>query len=131
VDAVTGERGQALVFAVLALALAAMTIVGLEAAQDRILADAHERRAGEAAVEAAGSALADALLGSRVPLDTLVADPLVIERVRTAADRLSVANGGAPVRDLTIGIAPRALDIGLTVGAHRQRVSIGTSCCPR
>jgi hypothetical protein len=128
---VTCERGQALVFAVLALALAASTIVGLEAAQDRILAEAHERRAGEAAVEAAGSALADTVLGSRVPLDTLVADPLVIERVHAAADRLSAANGGAPVRDLTIAIAPRALDIGLTVGGHRQRVSIGTACCPR
>jgi len=37
---VTDDRGQALILAVLALAIAAVTIVGLETAQDRILADA-------------------------------------------------------------------------------------------
>ena len=126
-----GERGQALVLAVLALALAATTIVGLEAAQDRILADAQERRAGEAAVEAAGAALADALLASTGPLDEFVADPLVIERTLAAADGLSAANGGAPVRDLTVSLGPRALDVALMVGAHRQRASIGTACCRR
>lgn len=146
-DAVSGDRGQALVLAVLVLALAAATIVGLQAAQDRILADAHERRAGEAAVEAAGATLADALVEftaslrdergnargtpSRSELDAFVADPLVVERSRVAADDLSVANGGGPVRDLTISAGTRALDIALSVGAHRQRASIGTTCCRR
>lgn len=134
----TDDRGQALVLAVLALALAATTIVGLRAAQDRILADVHERRAGEAAVEAAGAIVADALVEltaratpSRSDLDALVADPLLVERSRALADDLSAANGGAPVRDLTIGVGTRSLDVALWVGAHRQRASIGTTCCRR
>jgi len=144
---VSDDRGQALVLAVLTLALAATTIVGLRAAQDRILADVQERRAGEAAVEAAGATLADALVEltarlrdepgsvrvtpSRSELDALVADPLVVERSRAAADDLSLANGGGPVHDLRIGVGTRSLDIALSVGAHRQRASIGTTCCRR
>jgi hypothetical protein len=129
VDAVSGDRGQALVLAVLALGLAAATIVGLEAAQDRIFLDAHERRAGEAAVEAAGATLGDALVGFSGSLDAFAADPLVVERARVAADELSTLNGGATVRDLTITPGVRDLEIALSVGAHRQRASIETTCC--
>jgi hypothetical protein len=129
VDAVSGERGQALVLAVLALGLAAMAIVGLQAAQDRILRDAHERRAGEAAVEAAGAAVADELIHFTGSLDVFAADPLVAERARAVADELSAANGGSPVRDLTITPGARDVDIGLSMGAHRQRASIEATCC--
>ena len=125
----SGDRGQALVLAVLALGLAAATIVGLQAAQDRIFDDAHERRAGEAAVEAAGAALADALLGFKGPLDAFAADPLVVERARAAADELSASNGGTTVRDLTITPSAGDLEVGLSVGAHRQRAAIETTCC--
>jgi hypothetical protein len=132
------DRGQALVLAVLALALAATTIVGLRAAQDRLLADVRERRAGEAAVEAAGATVADALAElaararpSRSELEAIAADPLVVERSRAVADDLSAANGGPPIRDLTIGVGTRSLDITLWVGANRQRASIGAACCRR
>ena len=144
-DTVTGDRGQALVLAVLSLGLAAATIVGLQAAEDRILADARERRAGEAAVEAAGAILADALvevvapsrddsgnaraMPSRSELDALTSDPLVVDRARAAADALSTANGGGPVRDVAIDASARTLEVTLAVGAHRQRASIGTMCC--
>jgi hypothetical protein len=145
VDAVTDERGQALVLAVLALALAAVTIVGLRAAQDRVLADAHQRRAGEAAIEAAGATLADAqvefLAGlrdevggprtapTRAELAELIADPLVSERARAAAEELSARNDGPAVGDLQITVVGRALEITMTAGARRQRVAIGTRCC--
>lgn len=125
------DRGQALVLAVLALALAATTIAGLSAAQDRILADTHDRRAGEAAVEAAGAALADVLVGSDRSLDAVAADPLVIERARAAADDLSAINGGAPVRDLAIDAVGGGLEVTLTVGRHLHRASIGAPCCRR
>ena len=125
----TGDRGQALVLTVLALGIAAATVVGLQAAQDRILQDAHERRAGEAAVEAAGAAVADALLGSTGSLREFAADPLVAERARAAADRLSALNGGVFVHDLEIRPGARDIDIGLAMGAHRQRVSIEAPCC--
>lgn len=140
------DRGQALVLAVLALAIAAVTIVGLLAAQERILADVHERRAGEAAVEAAGAALADAQVDlitslrdqlgpaaapTRADLDALVADPLVLDRSRSAADELAAANGAGPVRDLAITVTGRSLEIALGVGSHTQRVSIPVTCCRR
>lgn len=140
------DRGQALAFAVLALGIAAVTIVGLRAAQDRILIDARERRAGEAAVEAAGAALADAevrfsasvrdedgrprAVPSRAELDGFVSDPLVIERVRAAADELSVANGSGAVRDLALHVSIRTIEVALAVGSHRQRASIDIRCCP-
>jgi len=126
---VSDDRGQALVLAVLALGLAAATIVGLQAAQDRIIRDAHERRAGEAAVEAAGAALADAQIGFKGSLDDFAADPLVAERARAAADQLSALNGGAAVRDLTISADAREIEVGLSTGAHRQRAAVETTCC--
>ena len=125
----TGDRGQALVLAVLVLGLAAATIVGLQAAQDRILRDAHERRAGEAAVEAAGAAIADAQIGFAGSLDAFAADPLVAERARAAADQLSALNGGAAVRDLTITANAREIEVGLSIGNHRQRAAVETTCC--
>ena len=142
------DRGQALVLAVLALGIAAATIVGLRAAQDRILTDARERRAGEAAVEAAGAALADAELTfraslrdeagrprsvpSRAELDGFVADPIVVERVRAAADELAAANGSGTVTDLAIrvtGSPAGTIEIALALGSHRQRASIDSRCC--
>lgn len=140
-----GDRGQALVLAVLGLGIAAATIVGLRSAQDRILSDARERRAGEAAVEAAGAALADAdlvfrasledeagrqrTMPSRAELERFVGDPLVVEQVRIAADRLAAANGAARVGDLLIGLGTRSIEIGLVVGSHHQRASIASRCC--
>jgi Tfp pilus assembly protein PilX len=145
VDAVNDDRGQALVLAVLVLGIAAATIVGLRAAQDRILSDARERRAGEAAVEAAGAALADAeitfrmslrdatsgplTLPSRAELDGFVGDPLTVQRVRDAANSLAAANGGEPVRDLTLRVASGSIEIALVLGSHSQRASIESRCC--
>src|SRR5438105_4502147 len=139
------DRGQALVLAVLALALAALTIVGLREAQDRIFLDARDRHAGEAAVEAAGARLADAQLDflaslrdelgserrlpTRAELDAFVADPLIVERSRAAAADLSTANGGASVSGLVITAGARTIELVMSVGGHRQRASIVTACC--
>ena len=142
----SGDRGQALVLAVLALAIAAVTIVGVRAAQDRILADAHDRRAGEAAVEAAGASVADALVDlvaslrdrgnvraapTRAELETFIADPLLVDRSRRSANDLSAANGGGPIGDLVLSLGAGTIDISLTAGSHRQRASIESACCPR
>ena len=141
------DRGQALVLAVLAVAIAAATIVGLLAAEDRILGDARDQRAGEAAIEAAGAALADAqvdLIASRrdggagaraapshSELEALVADPLIVDRSRRAAESLSAANGGPPAKGLAITVGAGTLDLALSVGTHRVRASIETTCCRR
>ena len=140
-----GDRGQALAIAVLAVGIAAATIVGLRAAQDRILADVRERRAGESAVEAAGAVLADAdlafratlnderggprTLPTRAELEALIADPLVLERMRGAADRLAAANGAGAVRDVAARIGGGSIEITLRLGAHAQRAQIESRCC--
>lgn len=139
------NAGQALVLAVLALGIAAATVVGLRAAQDRILSDAHERRAGEAAVEAAGAAVADAQveflaslrdetgrarsLPSRPELEAFVADLLVVARAHAAANKLALANGSAQPSDVSITAGVRSIEIGLVLGSHRQRASIDGRCC--
>ena len=125
----TEDRGQALVVAVLALAFAATAIVGLSAAQDRILADTRDRRAGEAAVEAAGASLADALVGHTRAPDAVAGDPLVVERARAAADRLSATNGGAPVRELSVDAVGGGLEVTLRMGRHLHRAAVGATCC--
>lgn len=146
-DAVTDERGQALALAVLALAFAAVTIVGLRAAQDRILDDARARRAGEAAIEAAGAAVADAhvafvsalrdetghlrVLPTRAELDAFAADPSVLEGARVAAAQLALANGGADPHDLLVTTGTRSIELSLTLGTHRSRAAIATPCCRR
>jgi hypothetical protein len=152
VDAVTGDRGQALVVAVLAVAIGAVTIVGLRAAQDRIFTDARERRAGEAAVEAAGAEVADAFLvfarsfrddgGGELRLTTggipsdadvaaFVRDPALAQRARSAAMELAAANGAPPIDDLAIRASDRAIEISLRLDAHRHRSAIDVSCCLR
>ena len=139
------DAGQALVLAVLAVGIAAATVVGLRAAQDRILSDVHERRAGEAAVEAAGAAVADAQieflaalrdgtgrvrsLPSRAELDAFVADPLLVARAQAAANALALANGSAQPSDVSILVRTRSIEIGLALGSHRQRASIDGRCC--
>ena len=143
------DRGQALVLVVLALAIAAVTIVGLRAAQDRILADARDQRAGEAAVEAAGAEVADAYLvfvrsyandepelrgrraGAPTPADIarFAADPRLADRARAAADQLAEVNGATPVRDIALTLSDHAIDITLGSAAHRHRAAIDTTCC--
>jgi hypothetical protein len=151
VDAVTDERGQALVVAVLALAIGAVTVVGLRAAQDRIFADARERRAGEAAVEAAGAEVADAFLAfargvrddepelrqtgggalSRADVLAFVRDPRLAERARSAASDLAVANGGSSVEDLSLTATDRSIEIAVRLATHQHRSAIDVSCCLR
>lgn len=139
------EGGQALVVAVLGVGIAAATIVGLRDAQDRLLADAHARRAGEAAIEAAGAALADSQVAlvaasrdehgrrvslvSRPEIAALVSDPAVADMALRAARELALENHAETPTDLQISDVGRALEITLTLGRHRQRAAIGSACC--
>jgi hypothetical protein len=145
VDAVTDDRGQALAVAVLALAVAAVTVTGLRAAQDRIVADALRRRAAEAAVEAAGASVADdlaallaelrdaggraRLLPSRAELEALVSDPLVHERAAAAAERLAAANGAAAATDLAIALGEREIVVALDLAGRPARAALEVRCC--
>jgi hypothetical protein len=108
VDAVKGERGQALVIAAILIGIGALAIVGLRAVQDRVLANAVAQDAGEAAVEAAAAVVADAYvarIGSlrahafdiprpTIDIGGMLADPATRESARAAAAEAAARNGG-------------------------------------
>lgn len=128
-----GERGQGLVIAVFALAIAATAILGLRTAQVRLLAGAGDESAGEAAVEAAASVYADAIAsngsGGRshgVSID----DVAVVDAARAAA----VEAAGANHRDLPIEqravVRGATIEVELTLAGRRYRADVPATCCP-
>ncbi len=127
------DGGQALVVAVLLVAFAAVALAGLRGAQERILERARDQRAGEAAVEAAGAVVADALAATGEAV-TVVNDPRVLARARTAADDLAAENGRSRTAGLRLVVVPAGIEVTLALGgqAHRAAVSLpGSRCCPR
>jgi len=145
VDAVKDERGQALVLAVLILAIAATAISGLRVAQEQILAAAREHRAGEAAVEAATAVIADAYTAelrrfassSAAPLPTpdvlrAITQPSVRESARAAATEVSLLNGGPLIGDASVRCAAGLIDVSLTISGRLYRAGFtGPLCSPR
>src|SRR5438552_19100447 len=83
------ERGQAVLVAVLALAIAATAVIGLRAAQERIVAVARAQRAGEAAVEAAAQSVADLYAAHPAGARELVAVSHALDAARIAAGALA------------------------------------------
>ena len=144
-DALTDERGQALVVAVLFLAVAAVVIGGLRFAQERILAVSREHRAGEAAAEAATAVVADAYVAElrRVAASTssppptpdvfrAVSAPGTRESARVAASDLSLLNGGDPISELSIRCERGAVDVALILNGRRYRAGFAApQCSPR
>jgi hypothetical protein len=131
VEPLEGERGQGLVVIALALAIAAAAIVGLRAAQDRIVAEARMQRAGEAAVEAAAQAVANAYVSQRSLVDDLVGDPRVVEAARLAAEELARENGAAGVESLALECAGQLVEVRLTLGRRAHRAGFEAAECSR
>lgn len=129
------DRGQALIVTVLVLAIAAATLSGLRIAQDRILAEAHERRAGEAAVEAATAVIADAYTLARssrsVDIAAAISEQSAQEAARDAAQAMSTANGGGIVSELTAHCRARSVDVEITLGGRIYRAGFEASCSQR
>jgi len=120
-DALTAERGQALVFAVLLLGLAAVALLGIRTVSDLILGGVRDDRAGEAAVAAAGAAVADLQLArarelghdlDRAETAAFVAEPAVGNAARDAAVRLARIHGRADPSDVSV------LSFGFEVEVH-------------
>ena len=127
------ERGQAVVVAVIFLAIAAAALSGLRVAQERIFAQVRERRAGEAAVEAATAVIADAY-ASRFDMrdvPAVVSEPRVLETARDAADAMSRANGGPDADMPSVTCGRGGIDVAIRVGGHTYRAGFGGSCSPR
>lgn len=128
------EQGQALIIAVFALAIAATAVIGLRAAQARLLTGAGDESAGEAAVEAAASVYADAAFARHrggPSRDPGLADPAVVDAARAAAMDAARANGrDAPVEPhATVGAG--VIDVELRLAGRRYRADVPVTCCPR
>jgi Tfp pilus assembly protein PilX len=144
-DTVRDERGQTLVIVVLLLGIAAVVIVGLRAGQERFFAVARSHRAGEAAVEAASAALADAYVAHLAAVrarsqerprptpnvPALVADPRTIEKARVAADELARENGAGRIETMNIGCESGRVEARLTLGGYSHHAGFAAPECFR
>jgi hypothetical protein len=140
---VNGERGQALVFAALLIAVAAVAIVGLRVAQDRLLARAVAQDAGEAAIEAAAAVVADAYVAHLdavrdrtfdLPRPTpdvagLLADPGTREAARVAAAELAALNGAEFAGAVEARCAGATIEIELRHVHRLHRAALDAEAC--
>jgi len=129
VDSLKEEHGQALLAVVLALALAATAVIGIRAAQDRIVLGARAQRAGEAAVEAAAQAVADLYAARPSTARVLVVDPRVIERARIAAEELARENGGQGVEQVQLLCAGKRIEARLVLAGYPHHAGFSAPEC--
>jgi hypothetical protein len=129
VDAVKTERGQALLGAVLLLAVAALAVAGLAATGERIVGDVRDVRAGEAAVAAAGAAVADLQLGRLRELGrnmdatetaSFAADDRVGAAARDAAARMARAHARAGPTEVVVRSFGVEIEVHLTLAGRRH-----------
>ncbi|HKC91059.1 MAG: hypothetical protein E6J23_07970 [Chloroflexi bacterium] len=125
----TDERGQAVLVAVLALAIAATAIIGIRAAQDRIVIAARAQRAGEAAVEAAAQAVADRYGAHAVAPRDLVNDPRVVEAARVAAVELARENGASGVEQVQLMCAKNRIEARLVLNGYSHHAGFSAPEC--
>ena len=124
---IRGDHGQSLVVAALLLAVAALAVTLLLGAQDRLVRALRDQRAGEAAVAAAGSAVADLQL-ARVraagrpltigEIEAFAAEASVLEAARAAARRIADAHGDARTIDLVIRSFGSEIEVHLALGGR-------------
>jgi len=123
------ERGQAMLAVVLALGIAATAIVGLRAAQDRIVAAARAQRAGEAAVEAAAQSVADAYAKRPDAAKELVFDQRVLEAARVAAEELAAENGGHGVESVQLACVRDWIEARLVLNGYSHHAGFRAPEC--
>lgn len=129
---INGERGQSLVVAALLLAVAALAVTLLLGAQDRLITVVRDQRTGEAAVAAAGSAVADLQL-ARVratgrpltigEIEAFAAESSVLEAARAAARRIADAHDDSRAIGLVIRSFGSEIEIHLVLGG-RQHIAL-------
>jgi hypothetical protein len=143
VDAVSGERGQALLIAALIIGIGAVAIVGLRVAQDRVLASAEMRSAGEAAVEAAAAVIADAYIAEldslrahafdvprpRVDVAAVVTEPATLEAARAAASLAASRNGGSFDGAVEARCVGATIEIELRHDGRLHRAALPVDAC--
>lgn len=123
------EGGQTIVAVVLALGIAAAAIVGLRAAQERIVGGAHAQRAGEAAVEAAAQSVADVYAARPTAARELVLDPRVLEAARVSAEELAHENGGRGVERLELSCVGDRIEARLVLNGYAHHAGFRAPEC--
>jgi hypothetical protein len=143
VDAVSGERGQALVIAAILIGIGALAIVGLRVVQDRVLANALAQDAGEAAVEAAAAAVADAYVARlesvrahvfdvpapKIDVAGLLADPATREAARAAAAEAAARNGALFEGAVEARCAGATIEIEIHHAGKLHRAALQADAC--
>jgi hypothetical protein len=124
-----GDGGQAALALVLALAIAAVAIVGLRTAEERIVQSARAQRAGEAAVEAAAQSVADSYAARPASARNLVLDPRVVETARIAAEDLARQNGDGGVEQLKLTCAELRIEARLILRGRIHRAGFSAPEC--
>lgn len=125
----TDERGQAILAVVLALGIAATAIVGLRAAQERIVLGARAQRAGEAAVEAAAQSVADAYAMRPAAAKKLVLDPRILEAARMAAEELARENGRRGVERVELSCVGDRIEARLLLNGYAHHAGFRAPEC--
>ena len=125
----SGERGQALLVVVVALAISAVAIVGLRYAQDRAVTSARVQRTGEAAVEAAAAYVADEYVRDRLGAKRLLTDPRVLAATRAAAQDLASRNGGGLVERLQLSCTAAGVEVSLVLSGFSHRAGFAAPEC--
>jgi hypothetical protein len=125
----TDERGQAILAVVLALGIAATAIVGLRAAQERIVVGARAQRAGEAAVEAAAQSVADVYATRPAVAKKLVLDPRILEAARVAAEELARENGGRGVERVELSCVGDRIEARLLLNGYAHHAGFRAPEC--
>lgn len=128
-DALGDERGQAALAIVFALAIAASAVIGLRAAQERVVIDARAQRAGEAAVEAAAQSVADRYALRPASARELVVDPGVVEDARVAAEELARENGGRGVEQVRLLCEGPRIEARLVLAGRSHRAGFSAPEC--
>ena len=123
------ERCQAILAVVLALGIAATAIVGLRAAQERIVIGAHAQRAGEAAVEAAAQSVADVYAMRPAAAKNLVLDPRILEAARVAAEELARENGGRDVERVELSCVGDRIEARLLLYGYAHHAGFRAPEC--
>lgn len=135
-DAVTADRGQALVFTALLLGVAATAVVGLRGVSDGLIESVRDHRTGEAAVAAGGAAVADLLfarsraLGHDLDRDetaAFAAEPAVTDAARSAADRLARLHGRADPSDVRVLAFGFEIEVHVTLAGRTHVALLGAN----
>ena len=128
----TDDRGQALVFAVLILGLAAAALIGLRDVQERILDAVRDDRAGEAAAAAAGMVVSDAMFAgtaragdhlSQEATAGLASDEDLTAAARSAAAQIALENGRPEPSEVSVHAYGYEIEVHLTL-AGRQHIAL-------